>query len=160
MANLENEERNISLSIDLINNKFLDVDLQREDYENWIPFILSLNLENESYNYSEASGAALTIYEIERLLSLIEEMIEKKENNRVIEKYEFSSSECYFDLIFFDTFEVNLIYVEVWINIGSYTEGETFGYDKGFRFVVDLNSLGNFKNKINSQLNLLRAIES
>lgn len=100
MANLENEERNISLSIDLINNKFLDVDLQREDYENWIPFILSLNLENESYNYSEASGAALTIYEIERLLSLIEEMIEKKENNRVIEKYEFSSSECYFDLIF------------------------------------------------------------
>ncbi|MGE6577828.1 WapI family immunity protein [Paenibacillus xylanexedens] len=150
----------MSLSMDLINNKFLDVDLQREDYENWIPFILSFYLENENYNYSEASGATLTIYEIKNLIISIEEMIEKKNNNHIIERYEFSSSECYSELIFFDTFELNLVYVEIWINIGSYTEGGTFGFDKGFRFVVNLESLGEFKNEINCQLNLLIAIKS
>lgn len=155
MSNLKNEEKNISLSINLKNNKFLDINWQREDYENWIPFTFSLNVENENFCYSEESGATLTLYELKHLVTTIEGIIEKKNANSTIERYEFSSSECYFDLIFFDTFERNLVYLEVWVNIGSYSEGVSFGYDKGFRFVVTLESLEKFKNEINLQLNSL-----
>ncbi|MEK5389037.1 hypothetical protein NSQ59_01460 [Margalitia sp. FSL K6-0131] len=155
MANLINEEKNILFSLSIRKSKYLDFSYDREDFENSIPFTFSFDVENESFCYPEEKGATLTLYEIRKLLSSIEDIVNKKGANSEIERFEFSSSECYFDLIFYDTYEPNLVYIEVWINIGSYSDGASYGYDKGFRFVVNVDRLKSFKNELTQQLNLL-----
>ncbi|MFJ6207367.1 hypothetical protein [Lysinibacillus sp. NPDC092081] len=155
MANLINEEKNILFSLSVMKNEYLDFAYEREDFENWIPFTFSFDVENESFCYSEERGSTLTLYEIRNLLSSIEDIVNEKVANSEIERSEFSSSECYFDLIFYDTYEPNLVYIEVWINIGSYSDGDSYGYDKGFRFVVSVDRLKSFKNELTQQLNLL-----
>jgi len=42
MPKLNNIEGNILLEINLLNNDFLDVDEERQDSENWIPFEICL----------------------------------------------------------------------------------------------------------------------
>ncbi|SMO79762.1 hypothetical protein [Melghirimyces algeriensis] len=42
--------------------------------------------------------------------------------NSNIEKYEFA-----FEMVFDETYEENLVYTELWINMGSYSDGTLFG---------------------------------
>ena len=39
--------------------------------------------------------------------------------------------------------------------MGTYSEGMSFGYDKGFRFVVSVDELGNFNSGLKAQLNFI-----
>jgi len=48
MPKLNNIEGNILLEINLLNNDFLDVDEERQDSENWIPFEFVLNVPREN----------------------------------------------------------------------------------------------------------------
>ncbi|MCI1695605.1 WapI family immunity protein [Aneurinibacillus aneurinilyticus] len=153
MADLINDEKNIRLTLNLKKNGFLDIEHSREDFENWIPFELVLSAENETYSYLEQRGATLSLYETKNLIKNLEKIVRLKSSYLDIEKYEFSSSETYFELIFDETYEENLVYIELWINMGSYSGGKSFGYDKGFRFVVMLSDLKDFCDELKTQLN-------
>jgi len=48
------------------------------------------------------------------------------------------------NIIVDDPLEDGEIYMEIWLNIGTITDGELSGYDKGFRFVVKLDTFIEF----------------
>ena len=156
MPKLYNKGNDIALEINLIKNDFLDVQKSRHDYENWVPFEFVLNVAGEEYAYKSQLGATFSVYEIHNLIISFEEIAEKKLYKQSFEKFEFSSSECYFDIIVYDPFEDEEIYTDIWINMGTISNGETSGYDKGFRFVVKLDSFLKFTRGLKVQLeNLL-----
>lgn len=155
MSKMYNTENNISFEVNLLNNSFLDIDSSRGDFENWIPFEFSLHVEGEEYNYLPEVGATFTLYELRNLISKCEDYINKKRNVFEVEKYEFCSSEGYFDIIISDPIEENLLSIEIWINIGSLTNGKSFGYNKGFRFDVQLDHFNTFTVGIKKQLEQL-----
>lgn len=152
MPKIFNTEKNISLEVNLLNNAFLDIDSSREPFENWIPFEFSLHIEEEEYNYLSEAGATFTLYELRNCISNFEDAIDKKKNGFKAERYEFCSSEGHFDIIISDPLEENLLSFEIWINIGSLTNGESFGYNKGFRFDVQLDNFIFFTLNIKQQL--------
>jgi len=131
MPKLNNIEGNILLEINLLNNDFLDVDEERQDSENWIPFEFVLNVPREKYVYTPDMGATFSVYEIKSLIEKFEQIAENKLSKKSFEKFEFSSSESYFDIIVDDPLEDGEIYMEIWLNIGTITDGELSGYDKG-----------------------------
>src|SRR5699024_332147 len=153
MATFVNKENNVKVILNLLANSFLDLKHNREDFENWIPFELSLFVEEERYEYLEENGATLTLYEIKNLIYSFDKIVNEKYNDLNIEKYEFNSSEGFFELIVDETYEEDQIYFELWINIGTYSDGVSYGYDKGFRFVVSVDELGNFNSGLKAQLN-------
>ncbi len=152
MAKMSNTENNISFIINLLNNNSLDIKRTRDNCENWIPFELFLNVDGEEYNYSSEARATFTLFELRRLLNGLQELISRKQKGHTIEKFEFYSSEAYFDIIFYDPLEENMISVEVWIKIGTYTNGKSFGYNKGFQFEVYLDNLEAFTAEMKEQL--------
>jgi hypothetical protein len=152
MPKIFNTEKNISLEVNLLNNAFLDIDSSREDFENWIPFEFTLNVEKENYNYLPQVGATFTLYELRNCIINFEDSIDRKRNGFKAERYEFYSSEGYFDIIISNPLEENLLSIEIWINIGSLTNGESFGYNKGFRFDVQLDDFNLFTLNIKQQL--------
>src|SRR5699024_2502221 len=153
MAVLVNEEKNVKINLNFIANSFLDLKHNREDFENWIPFELSLFVEKERYEYLEENGATLTLYEIKNLIYSFDKIVYEKYNDLNIEKYEFNSSEGFFDLIVDKTYEEDQVYIEIWMNMGTYSEGMPFGYDKSFKYVVSVDELGNFNSGLKAQLN-------
>ncbi|MCP4112899.1 MAG: hypothetical protein GY749_46470, partial [Desulfobacteraceae bacterium] len=67
--------------------------------------------------------------------------LKKKKKGKTIENYDFCSCEAYFEMSVYDPFEKNELYIDLWINMGSLTDGTVHGYDKGFRFTVTLDSM-------------------
>lgn len=155
MAKISNTEKNISLEVNLLNNTFLDIDLSRENFENWVPFEFSLHVEEEKYIFLSDAGATFTLYELRNCISNFQDVIDRKKNELKAERYEFYSSEGYFDIIISDPLEENLLSVEIWINIGLLTNGVSFGYNKGVRFDVQLDDFIYFTQNIKQQLNNL-----
>lgn len=143
LAYIKNLENNLSLEISFKRNEMFDYNPQRDDYENWIPFILCLTLPRKSSVIDEDANATMTVYEIKNLINGIEEVLEKLNapNNYT---YEFYSSEGFFGLELETIPEDNVIEVELWINTGSQTKGEVYGYDEGVRFVSDGKGLNDF----------------
>src|SRR5699024_8139198 len=133
-----NKEKNVKIYLKFITNSLRKLKHNREEFENWIPFELSLFVEKERYEYLEENGATLTLYEIKNLIYSFDKIVNEKYNDLNIEKYEFNSSEGFFELIVDETYEEDQVYIEMWINMGTYSEGMSFGYDKGFRFVVSV----------------------
>jgi len=64
------------LEINLLNNDFLDVDEERQDSENWIPFEFVLNVPREKYVYTPDMGATFSVYEIKSLIEKFEQIAE------------------------------------------------------------------------------------
>lgn len=152
LSSLVNIEGNIIFSINLHNNEYLDIEPLRNDYENWIPFEYFLYVGNEKYHLSEKMGATFSVFELKKLINYLDSVIVSKSNNVPIDMYNFSSSEGYFDLIIYDTFEEKEIYVDLWINIASLTNGEEHGFDKGFRFVVSLKNFKDFADHLKREM--------
>ncbi|HCC07102.1 MAG TPA: hypothetical protein DEP72_02895 [Clostridiales bacterium] len=152
MPRICNIENNIIFEINLLKNDYLDVDLSRDDFENWVPFQLLLKVEKEEYSYKKESGATFSLYELKKLIKNIQELVVNKKSGCEVDRFEFSSAEAYFDIIFIDSKEEDSIILEVWINVGSLTNGELYGYDKGFRFVVYIKDLEKFTTGIHEQL--------
>lgn len=152
MPKMYNTEENILLQINLLNNQFLDIELSRSDDENWIPFEFFLRVEGEEYSYLSQVGATFTLYELRKLILNLWNVIDKKRNGYTIERYGFYCFERYFDIIVKDPLEENLISLEVWINMGAFTGGESFGYNRGFEFDVYLSDIELFMNDLKNQL--------
>jgi len=144
MPKLNNIEGNILLEINLLNNDFLDVDEERQDSENWIPFEFVLNVPREKICLYAWYGATFSVYEIKSLIEKFEQIAENKLSKKKLWEIWISSSESYFDIIVDDPLEDGEIYMEIWLNIGTITDGELSGYDKGFRFVVKLDHIYRF----------------
>lgn len=156
MALISNNEKNIRFEINLLKNEYLDLMESRTDFENWVPFELYFDNGVDSLGYLVGDGATFSYYEVKSMLAHFEEIIILKSNGRGFEKYEFSSSQRYFDLVLYDPLEENEIFIELWINIGTMTNGEVYGYDKGYRFVVSLDSMSSFSNELRKQIEDLK----
>lgn len=152
MPLIRNSENNVMFELELLNNRYLDIRKERTNFENWIPFILKLKVSDKIYNYSEEQGATFTIFEIENFITKLEDIITLKEKKLEFSRYEFSSSEGYFEFVIYDPLEENEIYIEVWINTALNSEDVIFGYDEGVRFVTTIECLNCFKNELRSHL--------
>ncbi len=143
LANIINLERNLEFEIYLSKNDMLDYNPERSDYENWVPFTLHLNLPNRNSMIEEDAKATMTVFEIKNLLHGIESVLfhlESKENYI----YTFNSSESFFELRLEAIPEDNVIEIELWINLGSQTNGKISGFDEGVRFVTRKEELNDF----------------
>lgn len=141
MPTLKNLDNNIKLGIDLVRNQFWNVDEARPDFENWVPFVMKLECGDERYEFSNEIGATFSHYELTKLLSDLGGVIDEKSRGNSFDSIEFNTSERYFDLLVHDPLEPDLAQIELWICIGSLTEGRNSGYDKGFRFEVNVEAL-------------------
>lgn len=142
MAIIKNTEKNITLTLRLLNNKFLE--LKESSHESWIPFSLKLEVGDEEYAYEPKRGAFFTLYEISRLIGELEKNIQEKEKVNTFDEIEFYSSQAYFGMIFLDPLEADLVEVEFWFNMDVLTKGQTKGYDQGYRFAVEVEDLKHF----------------
>ena len=68
MALIKNTDKNIQLSLKLLNNKFLEI--KESSHESWIPFALKLDVAGDCYEYEAKRGAVFTLYEINRLIGV------------------------------------------------------------------------------------------
>lgn len=155
MPKINNLENNVVFELELLNNRYLDIKKERTKYENWIPFKLKLTINDRDYIYSDENGATFTHFEIENFILNLDNIIELKKKNLKSNRFEFSSSETYFDFVIYDPQEENELYIEIWINIGSYSKGSIFGYDEGVRFVANTENVNSFKEDLKKQLNKL-----
>lgn len=152
MAVLSNLEKNISIEINLLNNDFLDINTDRSDYQNWIPFTLNVTINGRTLGYSSKVGATFTIFELRNLLEKLDIIINTKKTGKEIDRIELSSSEAYFDIVFYETYENNEVYIELWLNTALISNEDNCGYDEGFRFVSEINNLELFNNELRMQM--------
>src|SRR5699024_2649408 len=80
IATLVNNENNVKVILNLLANSFLDLENNREGFESWIPFELSLFVEQERYEYLEENGATLTLYKIKNLICSFDKIVNEKYN--------------------------------------------------------------------------------
>lgn len=143
MAELKNSEKNLTIEINLNNNNLLDFDINRSDYENWIPFYLSVNMPNKSIVIDDNVKATMTFFELKNLIQGLENVLvylERQENYI----YDYNNSESFFELKLEVIPEDGVIETEIWVNIGSLTKGEFFGYDEGVRLITSKEELKKF----------------
>lgn len=153
MAKLINDERNIVLEINLINDERVDIDNSRPDYQNWIPFEFKINIQDEILEYSPMVALTFSIGELKYLTKELCKIISIKEQKQQLTKsFEYTSSEYLFDITLYETGEIELIYVDMWFDMGSLTNGQVFGFSKGIRFLVRVEDLKKFNDELNKQL--------
>lgn len=143
MASIINLEENIEIDLYLKKNDMFDYSSERSDKENWIPFVLLIKLPDRNCMIGEDVKAAMTVFEIKKLICGFENILEHLECCECF-SYKFCSSESYFELKLEVIPEDDVIEMEVWINVGSQTGGKIFGFDEGIRFVVDKRHLTDF----------------
>lgn len=152
MPLMENLEKNILLEINLVNNSQLDIKTSRSDIENWVPFTFLFEVLQDKYVYDEKAKATFTLYEIKKLVSEFKKIIHLKQNNQSFDTFKFFNLESNFGLNIYDPLEENEIGIDVWINMGTYTNGKIHGFNKGFSFEVSLESLFQFTTQLSLQL--------
>lgn len=152
MPQMRNVEKNILLEINLLNNSRLDIKTSRSDIENWVPFTFLLTVPQEQYVYDEEARTTFTLYEIKMLISELQKIIQLKESNQNFETFKFFNLEANIGLIIYDPLEKNELGIEIWINIGSYSNGKICGFNKGYSFEVLLSSIDQFTNQLKQQL--------
>ncbi len=142
MATLFNDERNISVRIELIDNESTDIIKKRSDNMNWIPFNLLMNVGDDKIIFHHEVSPSLCVRELKYLIGKLWEVLQVKKRKDFIEDpFKFISKEYLFEVIIYETREDDLIYFDWWFNMGSLTNGHISGYSKGYRFVVTLESL-------------------
>jgi hypothetical protein len=136
---------NVSLEINLVINNSLDLEKDREDFMNWIPFELRLDSNKEIITFSEQVTTAFSVRELKYLIKRLHQIIQIKYNKQAIESpFEYTSSENLFEMILYESGEEDQIYYDFWFNLGSLTNGEIFGFSKGIRFVSHIDYLKSF----------------
>ena len=60
-------------------------------------------------------------------------------------KVHFFSSESFSEFAFTTIPEDNVIEMEVWINMGTKSNGKFFGYDEGVKFIINSSDLNEFR---------------
>ena len=143
LAKIINLERNLEFKIYLRNNTIFDYNSERNDYENWIPFLLHLVLPTRIITIDENMKATMTIFELKNLIQGLENILEYLNNQKNF-LYKFVNSESFFELNVESIPEDNVIEFELWINIGNQTGGKIYGFDEGVRFISTKKELDNF----------------
>ena len=159
MPKLINDDSNVLLQIELISNEYLDFEKGRSDNMNWIPFEFLLNVNGEKIQYSSDVLTALSVREIKYLLTKLKNIINLKTQHYKFEDFGYITDDCLFELKLYDTYENNLIYLEIWLNMASLTNGKIYGFSKGFRFIVTLDSLVDFAVELEKQFNWFIPVE-
>lgn len=145
MPKILNTESNVEIEINLMNNSHLDLDNSREDFMNWIPFNLKVSEGNMILTYSRDVLLSFSERELKYLFVNLNRIVEIKSKGELIEApFEFTSSENLFDLDIYETGEENLIYFEIWFDMGVLTNGTIYGFSKGIKFIVELDMLRSF----------------
>lgn len=123
-------------------------------------FLFHSRVETEIYSYPIHFGATFSLLELENFIALLIHLIEQKRTSLTIKNYEFTTLERYFDIKFSDALEEELIELEIWLNQGVLTKGHSHGFDRGFRFTVELTQLESFKQSLTQQLNEILKLSS
>ena len=156
MPKLKNIHNNIVLEINLLKNERFDVKVDRDDFENWIPFELGLYIESsEKYIYPKEDGSTFSLEDLKRMALLFESIIKDKSEKKDIKRVQWGPTEYYFAMYLYDTYEENEINIEFWIIVGELTKGKSHGYDRGFQFSVSVEALRNFLRGLQEQLSEL-----
>lgn len=144
MAEIINLQNNIKFILKPINN----VDINSvDDFKNWIGFEMKLDSGMETLVYSKDNRMMLNFFEIKGLLNKINMFLEKNS-----EQVEYYSIERYFDLKIKSISEQDKFEVVLWFNMGNYTNGEEYGYDKGYKFYVNFKSIYDFYLNLTEEL--------
>ena len=151
MSILVNDESNISLEIQLINGENVDIDFSRSNYQNWIPFDLNMNINGESINYAESVPKTFSVGELQYLIDGLKRKVTEKRHSDELKDFVYVNTENLFELKIYDTGETDLLYVETWFNMGTLTNGDVYGFSKGFKFIVTIESIISFLSTLESQ---------
>jgi hypothetical protein len=152
MAKLFDVSGDVQFELNIMKNDRLDVDIKRDHRENWIPFVMNFIAKNERFIYLEDKYMAFTLYELNDLLKNLDLIVRDKSKKKEVGNYEFYCLESYFGMVVYDPLEDNEIYIDFWVNMGSYDSKSSYYYDKGYRFVVELDVLSLFVDDLRNQL--------
>lgn len=156
MPKLINIENNVVMEINLVKNERFDVKIGRDDFENWIPFVFNFIIEKkEMYSYTEERGATFSFEDIKFMLTRFESVIKDKSEGIELKRLGWGPIENYFSIDLYETYEENKVNVDLWISVGELTLGKSYGYDRGFNFVVTTDSLKTFIEGIKEQFKVL-----
>lgn len=139
MAILKSSNNQISIKITNIsaNSKFM----YKEDYNNWISVLVELDTSAEKIEYSEVDNVTLSVLELKNIIERLKALLSGEE------LFEYYSIERYFDLIIRKSkYEEDLFETEIWFNMGTYTKGKVYGFDKGYKFSINKEILIEFYN--------------
>ena len=145
MAVLYSQERNIKVSIEICHNQNYDVLENRTDYENWIPFSFNLNTPTLNRNINEDS--TFTLFEIKNFIKNSKELCITKNK-----KIDFCTLEAYFEMIVNPICEDDELEIVLWLNVGTITNGEHYGYKEGCLFYTSIDKYKRFIEELESEL--------
>lgn len=143
MASITNLDSNIKLEFNFLDNLPEDFIIARSEFEKWVPFILSLSTPTRTITISENIHAHMTMYEIKKIYYGLKNLFDGiKEGADCIFKH--YSSESFFEISIEYIHVDECFSMEIWFIVAEYPEGRIFGYDDGFRFIVDKSEMKNF----------------
>ena len=156
MAKLTNKENNIVMEINLIKGERFDVEIDRNDFEDWIPFTFDFTVEEkEVYSYTEEHHATFSMEDIKFMITRFECAIEDKSKGVELKRVGWALIEMYFNMELYEPYEENKVGFEIWISVGPLTNGKSHGYSRGFDFWVTTDSLKSFIDGIKEQFEVL-----
>lgn len=151
MAYIYNLEKNAYYKLEFINNEMLEINNIKSDKEKWIPFIMSLHSPTKVSEISEESRATMTFYEINNLINGIDIILDCLKKQKKY-SFNFCCIETFFEIRLENIIEDDVVEVEVWINLGTQTNGSIYGYDEGIRFVTSEKELDIFSNDLKENI--------
>lgn len=124
-----------------------------DDINNWIPIDFEIRVYDDSYKIYPEVSPSLNMYEINLMLSKLRVIIEDMHVRKDFERVSISTYEFYYELEFVHLKEDELIECTVWTFEASRTNGEIQNVQRGFRFSVTLESLSEFLQALEQELN-------
>lgn len=145
MARMININKKVTFELKPLSNKIQI--LYEEDFKNWIGFSMQLKTLTECIGYSEEDCMMLSVSEVKNILNRLNNILSKEDF------FEYYSIERFFDLFIRKCkYEADVYETELWINMGTYTDGKEYGYDKGFKFYINKDTLQNFYNNLYDEI--------
>lgn len=138
MAKLTNDEQNINLTIDFL-KKIKDTIIINNESETFIPFVLKLVTPEKTYNTDKF---VMSVRELKYLIENLNHVLHVSHQEDYT--FDYYNSEALFEMIVSFLSEDLQIEIMIWINIGALTNGDKYGYDEGYRFIVDLDTFEKF----------------
>lgn len=149
MAILFNQEKNVKINIKLKEGYMLDLEKGRDDFENYIPFKLSLKTPLKKVTINN-EVPTFTLYELKNLIAQCRLIIESKRDE---DKYVYFNSEAFFNFQIEYLEEDDLVEFEFWINVAYIRNKKAFGFDDGVRFCSEPNQVVMFLDALEDEMN-------
>ncbi|WP_019909800.1 WapI family immunity protein [Paenibacillus sp. HW567] len=122
---------------------------------NWIPIDFELAVYSEKYNIYPEVDPKLNMFEIDLMFSKLRSLITEMQLTNKFSKVEISTFEFLYELEFYDLEEDGKIKCTVWTFEAIRTNGVIQNCQRGFRFNIALNSLIEFTDNLEQELNHL-----